>query len=236
MTTDIVGATAAQEQLLREILAGEAPTPIERVAISPADPDWGATDPDAVTIRVDYAVREEVRGLWEASLLAAVFASKSRDAGLPQVAALETTTSSKPLLGDVGPIRGRRPVTRDQLASAISTAAKTGKAELVDMRITKPDHLAAAVTLRVQDPASFLKHRLRRFLESVPSPARTEYDGLYICVVDAKDSHAWSLGRTATPSQWGGASSVRPDLEGCDPLVQIGTPLFAKPPPPCPSD
>ena len=121
------------------------------------------------------------------------------------------------------------------MRAAILSGAKESSADIVTLRITRPRHLAAAVTLRVDDPASLLKHRLHIFLQSVPSLSTHQYDGLYVLVNDRNGKYVYLSARTVGDTISGGTEDVRPDLEGCYPTALFGSPN-EKPPPPCPVD
>ena len=113
------------------------------------------------------------------------------------------------------------------------SGAKESGAEIVTLRIGKPRHFAAAVTLRVSDPASFLKHRLHTFLEAVPSLSDRQYDGLYVLVTDLNGKYVWVSDGTVGDTISGGAEGSRPDLAGCYPSPMYGS-ATGDEPPPCP--
>jgi hypothetical protein len=237
VTTRIVGATAKQETVLREILAGLAPTIIEEVRISPArKPEWTPFKPNSVVVSVKYSNSpENERGEWEAALLSEAFATRSRLLRLQPVAAYQTSTGGVALDGPREPKPDTRtPIGSEELSKTLTEAARASGAEIVDLRVLKPMNPAAAMTLRVQAPAFYLKHRLRKLMGSVPGSDR-QYDGLYVRIVDSQGRFVWISAQTNGDSISGGAVGARKDLQGCDPTPMFGSPM-GKEPPPCPVD
>jgi hypothetical protein len=235
VTTKIVGATPRQESVLREILAGLGETVIKEIQIAPPGNDWTPFKPHSVVIRLKTAKTDEKeRAGWEAALVAEAFEARSRALHLQPVAAYEALDDGIALDGPDEPDPDDRPpVTREELESGIVSGAKESGAEIVTLRIVEPRHLAAAVTLRVGDPASFLKHRVRTFLEAIPSSSDRQYDGLYVLVTDRNDKYAWVSAGTVGDTISGGAEGARPDLAGCYPDLMYGS-ATGEEPPPCP--
>jgi hypothetical protein len=96
--------------------------------------------------------------------------------------------------------------------------ALAARAEPVDVRAAPG---AASVTLAVSDPASFPKHRLRRFLDRTLLAHR---QNAYLRIVD---------GRGARVLEWSvtgphGSLWIRHDVFECSPIYPIGVPAGAK--------
>jgi hypothetical protein len=235
VSTKIVGATPKQEALLREILAGLAPTLIDEVRIAPARPPWTPYKPDSVIVSVRYADSpEKERGEWEALLLAQAFATRSRLTGLQPVAGYKTASDGAALDGPEEPEPDtRRPIDENELIEALSNAALSSGAKILDVRTVKPMNLAAVLILQVDAPASYLKHQLEGLMRSLPSGVR--YDGLYIRIVDREGRFVWLSASTDGESISTGAAWARKDLRGCDPTPRFGGPDDPEPPP-CPVD
>lgn len=239
VTTRIVGAAPKQETILREILSGLGESVIEEIRVGPAGRDWTPYRQNSVVIHLRTAKStEKGRAEWEAALVAKAFAARSRATRLQPVAAYETAVEGGALDGPGEPEPDHRvPVTRKEIDSGVMSGAKASGAEIVSLRIVKPRYLAAAVTLRVADPARFLKHRLLTFLEAVPDPSNSQYDGLYVLVTDRSGSFVWLTAMTVGETTSGGEHGARPDLIGCDPIPRIGGPIGADHDvPPCPID
>jgi len=239
VATSIVGTTPKQEAILREILGGLGETVIEEIRVTPPGDGWTPFKPHSVVVHLATAkTAERDRGAWEAALVAEAFEARSRELRLQPVAAYETVSDGVALDGPDGPEPDdRTPISRTEMRAAILSGAKESGAEIVTLRIGQPRHLAAAVTLRVDDPASFLKHRLHIFLQAVPSLSTHQYDGLYVLVNDPNGKYVYLSAGTVGDTISGGTEDVRPDLEGCYPtaLFGFGSPND-KPPPPCPAD
>jgi hypothetical protein len=231
----IVGATPKQEALVRDILAGMEPTLIDEVRIAPAHSPWTPYKPNSVIVSVHYADSpEKERGGWEATLLAQAFATRSRLTGLQPVAGYESGADGAALDGPEEPEPdARRPIDQAELTEALSDAARSSGAEVLEVRIVKPMNLAAALTLRVEKPAFYLKHRLEGFLRSQPSGVRV--DGLYIRIVDQEDRFVWFSASTDGEAIGSSTAGARKDLRGCDPTPRFGSPGDPEPPP-CPVD
>jgi hypothetical protein len=235
VTTKIVGATPKQESILREILGGLGETVIEEIRVAPAGKPWTPFKPHSVVVRIKTAKTDEKeRAGWEAALVAEAFEGRSRALHLQPVAAYEALDDGIALDGPDEPKPDdRTPITREEIESGIVSGAKESRAEIVTLRIVEPRHLAAAVTLRVRDPASFLKHRLRTFLEAVPSSSNRQYDGLYVLVIDPNGKYVWVSAGTVGDTISGGAEGARPDLAACYPDLMYGS-ATGEEPPPCP--
>ncbi|HMJ00280.1 MAG TPA: hypothetical protein VK488_10645 [Gaiellaceae bacterium] len=233
--TKIVGATPKQESVLREILGGLGETVIEEIRVAPPGKPWTPFKPHSVLVRLKTAKTDEKeRAGWEAALVAEAFEARSRALHLQPVAAYEALDDGIALDGPDEPDPDdRTPVTREEIESGIMSGAKESGAEIVALRIVEPRHLAAAVTLRVGDPASFLKHRLHTFLQAVPSTADRQYDGLYVLVTDRNRKYVWVSAGTVGDTISGGTEGARPDLAGCYPNEWYGS-ATGKEPPPCP--
>jgi hypothetical protein len=96
--------------------------------------------------------------------------------------------------------------------------ALAARAQLVDVRAAPG---AASVTLAVSDPASFLKHRLQRFLDRTLLAHRQD---VYLRIVDARGGRVleWSV---TGPH---GTLWIRHDVFECSPIVAMGVPVGAK--------
>jgi hypothetical protein len=236
VTAKIVGATPRQESLLREILAGLEPTLIDEIRIAPARHPWTPFKPNSVIVSLRYADSPlEGLGRWEAELLAYAFATRSRLTGLQPVAGYEVASDGAALDGPEEPEPDtRRPIDRAELTEALTEAARSNGAEVLNVRIVEPMNLAAVLMLKVEAPASFLKDRLDGLTRSLPSDD-VRVDGFYIRIVDRQGRFVW-FSRSASGdavSSW--TSGARKDLRGCDPTPRFGGPPDP-PPPPCPAD
>jgi hypothetical protein len=110
----------------------------------------------------------------------------------------------------------------------ILVAAAAGRrASVEELRALTTPGLAFAMTLQVDDPAAFLKHRVRSFLDLL-YPPRVPLLGFYVGLEDARGRLVWATSRL--PNE--GAVFAIPRLDSCSPVVH-SQPALRKPPP-CP--
>jgi hypothetical protein len=145
-------------------------------------------------------------------VLAAVTAGCGHHAAaIPRLARVPPTALGRSFLVDLSGKPSRhyvRLIRREALAA---------RAEPVDVRAVPG---GAAATLAVSDPASFLKHRLRGFLDRTLFAHR---QNAYLRIVD---------GRGASVLEWSvtgphGSLWIRPSLLRCSPIYPIGVPAGA---------
>ena len=135
-------------------------------------------------------------------------------AAIPRLAHVPPTALGRSFLvglpGEPNP-RYVRLVRREALAA---------RAEPVDVRAAGG---AAAATLAVSDPATFLKHRLKRFLDRTLLARRQD---VYLRIVDGRGGRVleWSF-KESHGSLW-----IRPDVFGCSPIQPISVPYPARHP------
>jgi hypothetical protein len=120
-------------------------------------------------------------------------------------------------------------VSDPALVKRVTDAASTSGARVLDVVVLAQGRRhVPAVTLESSDPATYMKHHLRGFLERI---GYLEPDALaFVELVDAQGRFAWSAGRFRN----GGMVHPRPDLDQCSPIVH--SQLVGQKPPPCPAD
>ncbi|MBA3376780.1 MAG: hypothetical protein H0U00_13380 [Actinobacteria bacterium] len=126
---------------------------------------------------------------------------------------------------------GRASEVRDGLlALKVERAARRSGARALEVTVLalSDGRRVPAVTLEAADPASYMKHQLRGFLERIGYFKPTAL--AYVELRDEHDRFAWSAGRFAN----GGMVHPRPDLDQCSPIVH--SQLALAKPPPCPAD
>jgi hypothetical protein len=213
------------------------PTTVYGITIEPPRRPWTPFRPHSVVVRIAYRpFRQRGRGEWEAALIGQAFATRSRRLGLAPVAGYQSPTQGVALDGPSPPKPDtRKRISRHELGERIRAAARSGGAEVISLRTIEPMNPAAAVTLRVDRPASYLRHRLEDFLGSLPNAAEERYDGLYIRIVDREGRFVWFSAATDGEAVSGWNSGARRDLRGCDPTPTFGSPDMPEPPA-CPDD
>jgi hypothetical protein len=120
-------------------------------------------------------------------------------------------------------------VSDPALVRRVEDAASASGARALDVVVLAqgPQHVPV-VTLDSSDPASYMKHHLRGFLQRIgyfDADARA-----FVELVDDRGRFAWSAGRFRN----GGMVHPRPDLDECSPIVH--SQLVGAEPPPCPAD
>jgi hypothetical protein len=125
-------------------------------------------------------------------------------------------------------------VSDPALVRRVEREARASGARLLHVTVLalSEDGRGPVVTLESDDPASYMKHDLRGFLEKIGyigDPANFAF----VELLDEQGRFAWYAGR------WpfgGGMGWSRPDLDQCDPISHFGGPVTFEPPPPCPAD
>ena len=116
------------------------------------------------------------------------------------------------------------------LALKIERAARASGARALEVTVLAltGGRQAPVVTLEAADPASYMKHDLRGFLDTIGyfKPRALAFVELH----DEDGRFAWSAGRFPN----GGMVHPRPDLDQCSPIVH--SQLALTKPPPCPAD
>jgi hypothetical protein len=121
-----------------------------------------------------------------------------------------------------------------ELRRRLLGAARGARARVIEVRIIVLPARAIALTLRVADPAAFLKHRARTVLNhliKLRAPLAGHYVGL-------EDSHgrlvwAWSGIHLSENGVYSGGLFVIPRLDRCSPIAH--SELVGFEPPPCPA-
>jgi hypothetical protein len=226
VTTQIVGASPKQEEILLESLSGVGDRRIETITVAKAD--WGNHDGVGVAFTARPAAVKDMRTSWEATMIADAFAVRSRELGLPSVSYYGLPGFGTIALGDPGSARTRRGTAEKVKAFAgrLEEEAERAGAKVREIEVLKPLGYALAVTLEVPDPAAFLDHRALDFFERLGEPPG-DFDLRIVDSAGARVSENWSAGSSG--SVW-----VRRDLDGCSPYL-VSRPVGYTPPP-CPSD
>jgi hypothetical protein len=125
-------------------------------------------------------------------------------------------------------------LSREQEAAvveAIRGAVRRSGADLVRLEVHRPYGVAVAVSLAADDPAGFLKAKLRPLMQRLDGQ-RAKLEGVYLAVLDERRRVALEWGswtRNPAGSYW-----VRRDLANCSPIRQ-SEPPGTKPAPACPA-
>jgi hypothetical protein len=229
-TTAVTGGVPRQQETLRGVVDGMDKTTLTRVVIGPAA---GGENGAALTVTFTAPRGPSVRGQWDEWIVAGAFSRRLRARGLPaRVGATGghgTFTARPRLRGQPDP----RPLSASQqaaLVKAIRAGVKQSGGKLVRLEVHRPYGAAIALSIAADDPARFLKSKVRGVLDNL-FKHRRRLEGIYLAVLDKDGRLALEWGswtRNPAGSYW-----VRRDLANCSPIRQ-SEPRGTKPPPACP--
>jgi hypothetical protein len=149
-------------------------------------------------------------------------------AGCGGRAATLVVISSADRLAWAGELGRAQPIADPKLVRRVEDDASASGARALEVVVLAQGrrHIPV-VTLQASDPAAYMKHDLRGFLERI---GYLEPRGLaFVELVDDHGRFAWSAGRFRN----GGMVHPRPDLDQCSPIVH--SQLVGAKPPPCPA-
>jgi hypothetical protein len=231
--TVVEGGPRRERALLRGAVGGMQETALTRISIGPLQgrrrTDSGAAVPIAFTPVRGASVRRQ----WDEWIVAGAFSRRLDAAGLPaEVDGADRQggfTARPKLRGQPDP----RPLSRRQertIVAGIRKAARRSGADIVALGVHRPYGVAVTLSLAPDDPARFLKNRLRALIAGL-DVHRPRLEGIYLAVLDgdrrlALEWASWT--RNPAGSYW-----VRHDLAKCSPIQQSAPP-GAEPPPDCP--
>lgn len=197
--TTVGDGLPAERQLLRRLLRAFRPKRITYVRIGPltGEPGWQSWRLPARDVVVHVDAGGSMRDQWEARLLAARYIAEARRLHLRPVGLIETD-------GNNGGGRAQDIRFQPSTADSRQLHRRARQAGVRIMELRRPFG-ALALTVRANNPAAFLKHHGRQFLEAVSGGWR------YIAVEDANGSIVYAV------ESWGngGGFFARPDLYAC---------------------
>ena len=172
-----------------------------------------------------------VRSTWEQQLYVGAYLAYVSRWPKARIAAAASFDTEGPV-GRLTPydVYGSNPkaIVVHRFAASLFDAAVLAKARVVEARIAALPARTIALTVRVSDPAAFLKHRaisLLRILEPLSAPIL----GYYFGVEDATGSLVFATSHLPNT----GAVYVIRSLDSCSPVSHGDVGLV--PPPPCPA-
>jgi hypothetical protein len=226
-TTAVEGGSADERQLLQEAVDGMEETTLERIEIS-------GGEGEGVAIEFTPVPGATSRRQWDEWMVAGALSRRLQAEGSP--AAVNASgggagfTARPRVRGNPDP----RPLPADREAAirrAIRNAVRRSGADLVSLEAHRPYGVAIALSVSTDDPASFLKEKLRGLLTALDAH-RPRLEGIYLAVLEDRRRVVLEWGSwTRNPA---GTFWVRPDLADCSPIRQAGPP-GTKPPPKCPA-
>jgi hypothetical protein len=187
----------------------------------------------AVAISFEAEPGASVRRQWDAWVVAGGFSRRLQEAGLP--AGVEVRDSggafvARPKVKGQADPQALSPREEAAVVSAVRAAVGQSGGRVLRLELHRPYGVALALSLAVDDPARFLKQRLRPLMEQLDAH-RAKLEGIYLGVLgpDGRLAMEWgSWTRNPAGSYW-----VRLDLTNCSPIRQSGPP-GTEPPPACP--
>jgi hypothetical protein len=222
LTTEIVGATPEQKEILLDALSGVGDRRIETITVEEAEPGWGHDDGIGISFEPRAKAAKDMRFSWEAFLIGDALSERSRELSLPPVAYV-SIPGERSVLGHPPEHRGTEEAVTAFVTRLEKAAARAG-VKVREIEVLRPLGLAVAVTVEVPDPANFLDQRAIDFFDRLGE----EPGDMDLRFVDSKGSRiseSWHAGS-------GGAVSVRPDLAGCSPYLVSQPTTYDSPP--CP--
>lgn len=227
----IVGGTPAQRALARLTATRVGGVTLSRVVFRSPTRVLRNEHVRGVEMVVSSRGGDTVRSNWEQELYIGTYLTymTRRPKGKIAAAAGFHTEGPADRL-DAYDVYGSNPkaIVISGLTRRLLRAAARAKARVVEERIAALPARAIAVTLRVDDPAAFLKHRAIAFLRLL-WPLKAPILGYYLGVEDA--SGALVFATSQLPNT--GSVFVIPSLDSCSPVSH--TEMGLQPPPPCPA-
>lgn len=228
----IVGGTPAQRQLALLTAERVGGLTLRRVIFQPASAFLRHAGAHGTELVVSSAGNRTLRAIWEQELFIGVYlglVARHPDARIGAAAASDGTQapirrlraydvfSSNPKAVEVGV----------EIRDLIQQAGRTG-AKVIELRVAATPERLIALTLRVPDPAAFLKDHTKPFLDLLAKP-RIPLLGYYLAVQNGNGQIVWATSRLPDV----GSVFVIPALDACSP-VDHSEPAASQPPP-CPA-
>jgi hypothetical protein len=192
-TTRIAGGTSKERAALRTVLRRLGQTRIRALRL--------ASDLAPVTLHIDAG--QTLRGQWEGSLLADMYAGEADRLGLRAVDRVASNGGSwfpRPVGGATIPL------------SSVQQALAASRAQVVELR---HEAGALALTVRTQNPAVFLKRDGHAIVAALRPNMPANYASAYVGVQDRAGALVYAWGWL--PSK--GMVWARPDLDACGPIT-----------------
>lgn len=228
----ISGGAPAQQRVVRAVLAKLGSQRITAVTFKPHAHMLGITNGQEMDVS---GVDRSLRTHWDEQLFAVAYLRESLTTRAPEPRLIVLNGDTfVPVHGPrhpgrippAGPRASAKVVAR--YVAAVKLVAKSESAHVVGVDVMRPGPVGVAVTLRVPDPASFLKHRLNGILttsDNLPLGILTNYLG----VVGPTGTLVFAIAEFPT----GNSIYIAPKLRGCPQLGISGLGMTSVPP--CPA-
>lgn len=227
----IVGGTRAQRALAHMTASRVGGVTLSRVLFRSPTAVLRHEHVRGTEMVVSSRGRESVRSDWEQELFVGSYLgylSRWPKAGIAAAASFHTEGAAARLTAyDVfGP--NPRTIVIARFREKLINAAARAKAQIVELRTAALPARVIAMTVRVSDPAAFLKHRavsLLRILEPVSAPIL----GYYLGVENTNGALVFATSHLPNT----GSVYVLRSLDSCSPVAHGEVGIV--PPPPCPA-
>jgi hypothetical protein len=212
----IVGGSRPQRQLARLTALRVGGVTIRRVVFRRPSQVLLRQHVKGVELVVSSAGKQTLRSMWEQQLYVGTYlglmerwpkaavaaaAAGQREGAVSDLRAYDVF-DSKPRAAAVG-----------REINLLSDAVARGSAKIVELRVAATPERAISLTLRVADPAAFLKHRTLPVLNLLGRP-RMPLLGYYLGVQDDSGRLVWATSQLPE----GGGVFVIPSLDACSPV------------------
>jgi hypothetical protein len=231
----VVGGSQAQRQLARLTALRVGGLTIRRVVFRQPDKTLRRQHVGGLELVVSSGGVKTLRSIWEQELYVGTYLGlMARRPGSAVAAAVSDQTE-----GPVSRLRpydvfGSNPTSTEVLQREVlplSHAAQRLGARIVELGVAATPARVIALTLRVADPAAFLKHSTVPLLRLLEKPGITLL-GYYLGIQDDSGRLVWA---TSQLPNTGGVYSI-PSLEACSPVSHGGMGgLGLSQPLPCPA-
>jgi hypothetical protein len=227
----IAGGNAAQQRLARVTALRVGGVTIRRVAFRAPSRVLRHEHLRGVELVVSSAGKETLRADWEQELFVGTYLGLMARWPKGAVVAAATDQSEGPAARlralDVFGSNPRASSVQREVTVFVKRAT-AADAKVIEFRTIATPARAMAITLRVSDPAAFLKHRTLPLLDLLTEPL-VPLLGFYLGVEDASGRLIWATSRLPNT---GGVFTV-PRLDACSPVVH--SEAVGHQPPPCPA-
>jgi len=196
VSTQVSGGTPQQQALLREVLAGLPRSQLSDLSITPSE-DFEPQDASWVVLDVAASTSaEDVRGFWQALLVAGLFRDESEVRGLPYVAG-KTITVRRPdgSIIDEGSSLIDQPLGHAIQAPTDASLEKDLRAAATRASVTYKEasyahllgHPAVEVSVTARNAIDFVRNRPMKLAQLVGAVEYHEHpraEGAYVEVYD----------------------------------------------------
>ena len=227
----IVGGTPAQRHLARLTALRVGGVTLSRITFRSPAPILRHMHIHGIELVVSSRGQDTVRSEWEQQLYVGAYLGLMARWPKATVAAAANAHTEGPVarlrpyeVFGSNPKSARVALFRERLI----TTATRAKASIVELRTAALPARTVALTVRVTDPAAFLKHRAQALLDLLARPS-IPLLGYYLAAEDSSGQLIWATSQLPET----GAVFTVPSLDSCSPVHH--SEMVGHQPPPCPA-